>query len=158
MNLRRIGCVALWLLGVASIIGSGSSTNSSSDGAPTWSKSFGGELSDTIASAIPTADGGYLFAASLLGQAMGPALAGLSTDYLFGSPERVRDSLSLVPTALLLRANEVPQVNVKVMPTDNHPGGIGEVGLPPLAPALANAVARLTGKRVRALPMTNLLA
>ncbi len=52
----------------------------------------------------------------------------------------------------LLRANETPLVTVKVMPTDNHPGGIGEAGLPPLAPALANAVARLSGKRVRSLP------
>lgn len=52
----------------------------------------------------------------------------------------------------LLRANETPLVSVKVMPTDNHPGGIGEVGLPPLAPAVANAVAKLTGKRVRTLP------
>jgi isoquinoline 1-oxidoreductase beta subunit len=52
----------------------------------------------------------------------------------------------------LLRANATPRVSVKVMPTDNHPGGIGEVGLPPLAPALANALARLNGKRLRALP------
>jgi isoquinoline 1-oxidoreductase beta subunit len=52
----------------------------------------------------------------------------------------------------LLRANEAPLVSVKVMPTDNYPGGIGEVGLPPLAPALANAIAKLTGKRVRTLP------
>lgn len=52
----------------------------------------------------------------------------------------------------VLRANETPEVIVKVMPTDNHPGGIGEVGLPPLAPAVANAVAVLNGKRLRALP------
>lgn len=52
----------------------------------------------------------------------------------------------------LLRSNEAPRVSVKVVPTDNDPGGIGEVGLPPLAPALANALARLNGKRVRTLP------
>lgn len=52
----------------------------------------------------------------------------------------------------VLRANETPEVMVKVMPTDNHPGGIGEVGLPPLAPAVANAIATLNGKRLRALP------
>ena len=34
----------------------------------------------------------------------------------------------------ILRANETPLVHVKVMPTDNHPGGVGEAGLPPLAP------------------------
>jgi isoquinoline 1-oxidoreductase subunit beta len=59
----------------------------------------------------------------------------------------------------LLRANQVPVVNVKVMPTDNHPGGIGEVGLPPVAPALANAIARLNGgKRLRNLPFPERVA
>ena len=52
----------------------------------------------------------------------------------------------------LLRANQAPVFNIKVMPTDNAPGGIGEVGLPPMAPAIANAVAKLTGKRIRTLP------
>ncbi len=52
----------------------------------------------------------------------------------------------------LLRAIDTPVFNVKVMPTDNEPGGIGEVGLPPLAPAVANAIAKLTGKRLRTLP------
>ena len=52
----------------------------------------------------------------------------------------------------LLKAPETPLVTVKVMPTDNEPGGIGEVGLPPIAPAIANAIAKLTGKRLRTLP------
>lgn len=55
-------------------------------------------------------------------------------------------------TYQVLRANETPEVSVKVMPIDNHPGGIGEVGLPPRAPAMANAIATLNGKRLRALP------
>lgn len=54
----------------------------------------------------------------------------------------------------ILRASEAPLVHVNVMPTDNHPGGIGEAGLPPIAPAVANAVAKLTGKRLRSLPLT----
>jgi isoquinoline 1-oxidoreductase subunit beta len=59
----------------------------------------------------------------------------------------------------LLRANQTPVVNVKVMPTDNYPGGIGEVGLPPIAPALANAIARLNGgKRLRSLPFPERVA
>jgi isoquinoline 1-oxidoreductase beta subunit len=57
----------------------------------------------------------------------------------------------------LLRAAQVPVVTVKVMPTDNEPGGIGEVGLPPLAPALANAIAKLTGKRIRTLPFPEVI-
>lgn len=52
----------------------------------------------------------------------------------------------------ILRAAATPLVEVKVMPTDNYPGGIGEVGLPPVAPAVANAVAQLTGQRIRTLP------
>jgi isoquinoline 1-oxidoreductase beta subunit len=53
----------------------------------------------------------------------------------------------------VLRAHEAPEIMVKVIPTDNPPGGIGEVGLPPVAPAISNAVVTLTGKRLRALPL-----
>ncbi len=53
----------------------------------------------------------------------------------------------------VLRAHEAPEITVKVIPTDNPPGGIGEVGLPPVAPAISNAVVTLTGKRLRALPL-----
>lgn len=52
----------------------------------------------------------------------------------------------------VLRASATPEVETKIIMTDNHPGGIGEVGLPPIAPALANALAKLTGKRLRTLP------
>ncbi len=52
----------------------------------------------------------------------------------------------------ILRMNEAPKVTVKVIRTENYPGGVGDVGLPPLAPAVANAVAGLTGKRLRTLP------
>lgn len=53
----------------------------------------------------------------------------------------------------VLRMNEVPTITVKVMATDNRPGGVGEAGLPPVAPAIANAVAAMTGKRLRSLPL-----
>jgi isoquinoline 1-oxidoreductase beta subunit len=52
----------------------------------------------------------------------------------------------------VLRMNEVPKITTKVIVTDNKPGGIGEAGLPPVAPAVANAVFKLTGKRLRDLP------
>jgi isoquinoline 1-oxidoreductase beta subunit len=52
----------------------------------------------------------------------------------------------------VLRGNETPRITTKVLVTNNKPGGIGEVGLPPVAPAVANAVFKLTGKRLRALP------
>ena len=54
----------------------------------------------------------------------------------------------------VLRMSEMPKVTVRVIPTDNYPGGIGEVGMPPVAPAIANAVATITGKRLRSLPLT----
>ena len=54
----------------------------------------------------------------------------------------------------ILRANETPLVEVKVLITDNHPGGIGEVGLPPIAPAIANAMASLGSARQRSLPFS----
>jgi len=52
----------------------------------------------------------------------------------------------------VLRMNETPKVTTKVIVTDAKPGGIGEVGLAPIAPAVANAVFKLTGKRLRSLP------
>lgn len=52
----------------------------------------------------------------------------------------------------ILRMNEVPKITTKIIVTDNKPGGIGEAGLPPVAPAVANAVFKLTGKRLRDLP------
>jgi isoquinoline 1-oxidoreductase beta subunit len=53
----------------------------------------------------------------------------------------------------VLRMSEAPKITVKVIPTDSPPAGIGEIGVPPVAPAIANAVARLTGGvRLRHLP------
>jgi isoquinoline 1-oxidoreductase beta subunit len=46
----------------------------------------------------------------------------------------------------------MPQVSVHIVPSADPPTGIGEPAVPPLAPALANAVAALTGKRLRSLP------
>ncbi|MGB0211078.1 molybdopterin cofactor-binding domain-containing protein [Algiphilus sp.] len=52
----------------------------------------------------------------------------------------------------VLRMPEMPQVDVHIVPSQEAPTGVGEPGVPPLAPAVANAVHRLTGKRVRRLP------
>ncbi|MGK9231997.1 molybdopterin-dependent oxidoreductase [Inquilinus limosus] len=49
-------------------------------------------------------------------------------------------------TYRVIRMSEVPDIEVAVIPTPEAPiGGIGQVGLPPIGPAIANAVARLTG-------------
>ena len=51
------------------------------------------------------------------------------------------------------RMPEVPPIEVTLIPSDARPGGIGEAGVPLVAPAIANALFGLTGKRVRALPL-----
>ena len=53
----------------------------------------------------------------------------------------------------LLRINQMPRVEVHILPSAEKPTGIGEPGVPPLAPAVANAIASATGKRVRKLPI-----
>jgi isoquinoline 1-oxidoreductase beta subunit len=59
----------------------------------------------------------------------------------------------------LLRLPEVPrQVEVYFAETDAPPSGLGETGVPPLAPALANAIAVATGRRLRSLPLEVKLA
>jgi mono/diheme cytochrome c family protein len=52
-----------------------------------------------------------------------------------------------------LRMHEVPQIDVTIIDSDDKPTGIGEPGVPPLAPAVANALFKLTGKRLRTLPL-----
>jgi len=52
----------------------------------------------------------------------------------------------------LLRMSEAPMIQVGVIQTNNPPGGIGEAGLPPVGPAIANAVGAATGKRLRHYP------
>jgi isoquinoline 1-oxidoreductase beta subunit len=52
----------------------------------------------------------------------------------------------------VLRIDDMPKVEVHIVKSDADPTGVGEPGVPPLAPAVANAVFKLTGQRVRRLP------
>ena len=54
----------------------------------------------------------------------------------------------------LVRTNETPEVVISLIKSSEKPGGIGEPYTAAIVPALANAVAKLTGKRIRKLPMT----
>jgi isoquinoline 1-oxidoreductase beta subunit len=53
----------------------------------------------------------------------------------------------------VLRLNGMPKVEVHILPSTENPGGIGEPGTPPIAPAVVNAIFAATGKRLRSLPI-----
>ncbi len=52
----------------------------------------------------------------------------------------------------VLRINEMPEIDVEIIKSDQPPTGVGEIGVPPIAPAVANAWRRLTGQYVTKLP------
>lgn len=54
---------------------------------------------------------------------------------------------------LMLRMNEMPKVEVYIVPSNEKHGGVGEPGTPPIAPAVVNAIFAATGKRIRSLPI-----
>jgi isoquinoline 1-oxidoreductase beta subunit len=56
----------------------------------------------------------------------------------------------------VLRIDAAPEVDVHFIESDHTPTGLGEPGLPPLAPAVANAIYSATGKRVRKMPLSDL--
>jgi isoquinoline 1-oxidoreductase beta subunit len=53
----------------------------------------------------------------------------------------------------MLRMNEMPKVEVYIVPSTEKHGGVGEPGTPPIAPAVVNAIFAATGKRIRSLPI-----
>jgi isoquinoline 1-oxidoreductase beta subunit len=57
------------------------------------------------------------------------------------------------PDYPMLQLAETPRIDTHLVPSTRAPGGVGEIGTPPIAPALANALFVLTGKRLRELPL-----
>ena len=81
---------------------------------------------------------------------------------VFGLSAALRDKVTFEGGAVregnfdtypLMRIAEAPAIEVHIVPSRAAPSGVGEIGVPPAAPALVNALAALTGKRVRRLPI-----
>jgi isoquinoline 1-oxidoreductase beta subunit len=54
----------------------------------------------------------------------------------------------------VLRLNELPELDIHIIPGSGAPAGIGETGVPPVAPAVCNAIFAATGRRLRSLPIS----
>lgn len=92
---------------------------------------------------------------SVLGQLEGAAVYGLSVALL--------EQLTIKGGAVqqtnyhdypVLRMADMPEIHTRLVKSNAPPTGMGEAGVGPVAPAIANAVAQLTGRRVRELPMS----
>ena len=91
---------------------------------------------------------------SVEAQVQGAAVMGLSM-CLPGSAITLKDGVveqSNFGDFTVARITDMPAFDVHIVPSAEPPTGMGEPGLPPLAPAFANAIARLTGKPLRQLP------
>jgi isoquinoline 1-oxidoreductase beta subunit len=60
------------------------------------------------------------------------------------------------PTYEMVKMNTMPHVEVHIVDSDEAPGGVGEPGTPPIAPALTNAIFAANGERIRTLPLSKL--
>ncbi len=84
-----------------------------------------------------------------VGYALGAAMYDEITIDTDGQPEQ-----SNFDTYRSLRLSEMPEVEVSIINSQADPTGVGEPGVPPVAPAVANAWKKLTGSRIRTLPFT----
>jgi isoquinoline 1-oxidoreductase beta subunit len=91
-------------------------------------------------------------------QFMGATLSGLSAAlHLQITVKDGRIEQSNFPDYPLLRMAAAPEVEVFLIDSSFPPTGAGEIGIPPAAPALVNAIFAATGKRLRRLPVANQL-
>ena len=92
----------------------------------------------------------------------GQALAQIQGGIIFGLSAALFQEITVrggaveqhsFPDYEMLRLANAPRVNVEFLESDAPMGGLGEPGVPPIAPAVANAVFALTGQRLRSLPL-----
>jgi isoquinoline 1-oxidoreductase subunit beta len=98
------------------------------------------------------------------GQVVNPGLvaAQIESSVIYGLSAALKQQITLkrgrvqetnFQTYRSLRMHECPVIETHLVPSTNDPTGVGEPGLPPVAPALCNAIFAVTGKRIRSLPI-----
>jgi isoquinoline 1-oxidoreductase subunit beta len=93
-------------------------------------------------------------ASSMMSESIGGIIWGLSAtlsgeiDFKQGSP--VQSSFTDFE---VVRMDEAPAIETHIVASDHPPGGFGETAVPPVAPAVVNAIFSATGKRIRRLPV-----
>ena len=92
---------------------------------------------------------------SVEAQTQGGIIDGLSAA-MFGAItiERGRVQQATFDDYPLLRHRDAPQIEVHIVPSTERPTGFGEIALPPIAPAVGNAIHAATGRRIRRLPFS----
>ncbi len=103
---------------------------------------------------VCAADCGTVVNPGIVAQQMQSAVVFALTAALYGKID-IHDGVvqqGNFPSYPMLKLAETPHVETWLVPSQRHPGGVGEPGVPPLAPAVAGALFRLTGKRLRSLP------
>ena len=90
-----------------------------------------------------------------INQVQGSIVDGLSTMALqqitMKNGEIQQDNFDQYP---VMRIASTPEIDVHFIQSDNRPTGLGEPALPPLAPAVTNAIFAATGERIRSMPLS----
>jgi isoquinoline 1-oxidoreductase beta subunit len=105
-----------------------------------------------------------VFAAVDCGTVINPAIvkAQISSAIIYGLSATLKSKITIKNGRVaqsnfddfeVIRMNEAPKIHVYLVESDAQPKGVGEPGLPPIAPAVTNAVYAATGKRIRKLPI-----
>ena len=93
---------------------------------------------------------------TVMAQMQGAAIFGMSLA-LFGKITAKEGAIeqSNFGDYRLVRMNESPNIHVEIVESDEPPTGVGEPGVPVIAPAIVNAIFKLTGKRYHNLPLSD---